>query len=292
MKRVMITGGGGQLGQKLIGAAKLAPQDWRIFAYNRSTLDITKSEDIEAALAEARPDVCFNAAAYTAVDRAESDAEKARSVNVEGTRRLALACYEAGIDFVHFSTDYVYADGYNRPLTEADRTEGTSVYAKTKLQGEQEVLRCHPNAYIIRTSWVYAEYGENFVRTMVRLGREREELSVVCDQVGSPTYAADLAAAAISLATSGAEPGVYNYGNSGVCSWYDFAKAIHEMAGIMCHVKPIPSSQYPTPARRPHYSVLDTRKIGNVVGTPRHWREALADCMARLEKISAAAAPV
>ena len=286
----MITGGGGQLGQKLIGAAKAAPHDWRIFAYNRSTLDITKAEDIQAALAEAQPDVCFNAAAYTAVDRAESDAEKARLVNVEGTRRLALACYDAGIDFVHFSTDYVYADGYNRPLAETDRTEGSSVYAQTKLQGEREVLSCHPGAYVVRTSWVYAEYGQNFVRTMIRLGREREELSVVADQIGSPTYAADLAAAAMHLAVSDAKPGIYNYSNSGACSWYDFAKAIHELNGIRCHVKPIPTSQYPTPAARPHYSVLNTEKIAKIVGTPRHWREALVDCVGRLHKLSDAAA--
>ncbi|MGB3800866.1 MAG: dTDP-4-dehydrorhamnose reductase [Lewinella sp.] len=286
MKRVMITGGGGQLGQKLIGAAKSAPHDWRIFAYNRSSLDITKVEDIEAALAEARPDICFNAAAYTAVDRAESDADKARLVNVEGSRRLALACRDAGIDFVHFSTDYVYADGYNRPLAESDETEGASVYARTKLQGEKEVLSCHPGAYILRTSWVFAEYGQNFVRTMIRLGKERDELSVVCDQIGSPTYAADLAAAAIHLATSGAEPGIYNYSNSGVCSWYDLAKAIHEIAGVDCRVKPIPTSQYPTPAARPYYSVLDTHKIAEVVGTPRHWRDALTDCVQRLHKIS------
>ncbi len=289
MKRVMITGAGGQLGQKLIGAAKSAPRDWRIFAYNRSTLDITKEEDIEAAIAEARPDICLNAAAYTAVDRAETDAEKARVINVEGTRKLALACYDRGIGFTHFSTDYVYAGGQSRPLVETDRTEGTSVYARTKLQGENEVLSCHSGAYVIRTSWVFAEYGENFVRTMIRLGRERDELSVVADQIGSPTYAADLAAAAIELATSGAAPGVYNFSNSGVCSWYDFAKAIHDLAGIKCHVKPIPSSQYPTPATRPYYSVLNTQKIAQVTGTPRHWREALADCMQRLEKLSATA---
>ena len=288
MNRIMITGGGGQLGQKLIGAAKAAAHEWRIFAYNRSTLDITRPEDIDAALDEARPDVCFNAAAYTAVDRAETDADRARLVNVEGTRRLALACQERGIAFVHFSTDYVYADRYNRPLSETDETEGSSVYARTKLQGEYEALSCHPGAYVIRTSWVYAEYGQNFVRTMLRLGRERDELSVVADQVGSPTYAADLAEAAMRLVASGAPGGVYNYSNSGVCSWYDLAKAVHELSGVRCTVRPIPTSQYPTPARRPHYSVLDTRKIAEVVGTPRHWRTALEDCLQRLQRISEA----
>lgn len=278
----MICGAGGQLGQKLIGAAKAAPHDWRIFAYSRSGLDITQPEDLRAAMAEAKPDLCLNAAAYTAVDRAEAEPAKAELVNVEGARRLAAACYETGVSFVHFSTDYVYADGYNRPLLETDRTLATSVYARTKLQGEIEVMRHHPDAYVIRTSWVYAEYGHNFVRTMIRLGQERDELSVVSDQIGSPTYAADLAAAAVKLSTSGATPGIYNYSNSGTCSWYDLAKATHALAGIECHLKPITTAQYPTPAKRPYYSVLDTHKIADIVGTPRHWHDALRECVAKL----------
>ncbi len=279
----MITGAGGQLGQKLIGAAKAAPYDWRIFAYNRSTFDISKPEDLEVAFAEARPDICFNAAAYTAVDRAESEAEKAREINVAGAARLAAACRESGADFVHFSSDYVYADLYNRPLRETDETEGESVYARTKLEGEAAVLKAHPRAYVIRTSWVYAEYGENFVRTMIRLGKEREELGIVADQIGSPTYAADLAAVAMELAGSGREPGVYNFANSGVCSWYDLALAVHELTDIDCRVRPIPSSQYPTPAKRPAYSVLDTQKIAAFTGTPRHWRTALKECIEKLK---------
>ncbi|THH34980.1 dTDP-4-dehydrorhamnose reductase [Neolewinella litorea] len=282
MNRIMITGAGGQLGQKLIGAAKALPHDWRIFAYNRSTLDITRSEDIQAALAEARPDICFNAAAYTAVDRAEAEPEKAHAINVDGAGRLAAACHTAGTAFVHFSSDYVYADGCNRPLLETDPTLGTSVYARTKLEGEQEVMLRHPEAYVMRTSWVYAEYGQNFVRTMLRLGRERPELAIVADQIGSPTYAADLAAAAMKLAISGEAPGLYNYANSGVCSWYDLAKAVHEIAGIDCQVRPITTSQYPTPAKRPAYSVLNTQKISSIIGTPRHWRAALVECMAKI----------
>ncbi len=279
----MITGAGGQLGQKLIGAAKRAPQDWRIFAYSRSSLDLTRPEDLRVAFAEAQPDVCFNAAAYTAVDRAEQEADKVARINVDGARRLAAACYEAGTGFVHFSTDYVYEPAYNRPLVETDRTQGDSVYARTKLQGENEVIRHHPEAYVVRTSWVYAEYGHNFVRTMLRLGRERDELAIVADQIGSPTYAADLASAAMQLVTSGAKPGIYNYSNSGVCSWYDLAKATLEIAGIPCKVRPIPTTQYPTPAKRPSYSVLDTQKIAAYVGTPRHWREALVECMGKMD---------
>ncbi len=280
----MITGAGGQLGQKLIGAARALEEDVRIFAYNRSTLDISKPADIRAAFAEAKPDWCFNAAAYTAVDRAEAEPEKARKVNVDGVARLAAACEGKGIRFVHFSTDYVYDDGYNRPLQESDRTLGTSVYARTKLEGENMILRHHPEAYIIRTSWVYAEYGENFLRTMIRLGRERDNLGIVADQVGTPTYAADLAAATLKLVTSGAPGGIYNFANSGAASWYDFAHYIFELTDIDCALRPITTEQYPTPAKRPSYSVLDTRKISEFVGTPRHWREAVKECIGKLER--------
>ena len=278
----MICGAGGQLGQKLIGAAR-ALEDVRIFAYNRSSLDITKPTDLRAAFAEAKPDICFNAAAYTAVDRAEAEPKKCRLVNVEGARRLAAACYEAEIGFVHFSTDYVYDDGYNRPLREDDRTLGSSVYARTKLEGENVVMAHHPDAYVLRTSWVYAEYGHNFVRTMLRLGTERDQLSIVADQVGSPTYAADLAAAALQLVVSGADPGIYNFANSGVCSWYDFAHAIFEISGTDCELRPIRTEQYPTPAKRPSYSVLDTRKIAAVTGTLPHWRDSLRICLAKIQ---------
>jgi dTDP-4-dehydrorhamnose reductase len=281
MKRIMICGAGGQLGQKLIGAARQL-EGVRIFAYNRSSLDLTKPADLRAAFAEAKPDICFNAAAYTAVDRAESEPDKCRAVNVDGAARLAGACYEANVGFVHFSTDYVYDDGYNRPLKEGDRTLGTSVYARTKLEGENAVMKNHPNAYIIRTSWVYAEYGENFVRTMLRLGAEREQLSIVADQIGSPTYAADLAAAALQLAANGTPPGIYNFANSGACSWYDFAHAIFEISGTDCLLKPISTEQYPTPAKRPNYSILNTRKIAGVTAIPRHWRDALVECLGKV----------
>lgn len=281
----MICGAGGQLGQKLIGAAR-GMENVRVFAYNRSALDITKPADLRAAFAEAQPDVCFNAAAYTAVDRAESEPDRCRAVNVEGATRLAAACYQADVGFVHFSTDYVYADGPNRPLREADPTLGTSVYAKSKLEGENAVLTHHPEAYVLRTSWVYAEYGHNFVRTMLRLGAERDQLSIVADQVGSPTYAADLAAAALRLPAVQAPSGVYNFANSGVCSWYDLAHAVFEISETDCALRPIRTEQYPTPAKRPHYSVLDTTKISAVLGPPRHWREGLADCLKKLARLA------
>ena len=285
-KRIMICGGGGQLGQKLIGAARAmkfnGAETTRIFKYTRSELDITKPADLRAAFEEAQPDIVFNAAAYTAVDRAEAEPDRARTVNVDGAARLAAACYQHHVGFVHFSTDYVYDDGYNRPLQENDRTLGTSVYARTKLEGENQVMAHHPEAYIVRTSWVYAEYGHNFVRTMLRLGQERDSLSIVADQIGSPTYAADLAAAALQLAVSKSAPGIYNFANSGVASWYDLAQAIFDLTDTECVVKPIRTEQYPTPAKRPSYSVLDTHKIASVIGTPRNWREALRDCLHKL----------
>lgn len=278
----MITGAGGQLGQCLIEAAR-TKADVRIFAYTKSDLDISKPEELREAFSESKPTICFNCAAYTAVDKAEVEVELATLINTTAVGRLAAACEQYKTRFVHFSSDYVYADHLNRPLLENDPTQGKGVYAKTKLLGEQEVLKHHPDSFIIRTSWVYSEYGHNFVRTMLRLGRERKELNVVCDQIGSPTYARDLSDAAIELAFHPtAKNGIYNFSNSGACSWYDFALAIHEMANIDCKVKPVNTKAYPTPAARPHYSLLDKEKISALIGAPRHWRAALAACIAKV----------
>lgn len=283
MYRIMITGAGGQVGRCLIEAAQALP-DVRVFAYTRSDMNIDEPAELREALEEAQPDLFFNCAAYTAVDKAESEAEKAEKINATATGRLAAACEQRGIRFIHFSSDYVYADRYNRPLREDDATMGNSVYARTKLHGEQLVLRHQPNSLILRTSWVYYKSGHNFVKTMIRLGREKKELRVVTDQVGSPTYAPDLAQAALDLALHPDQPkGIYNYSNAGVCSWYDFALAIHEMIGIdNCQVTPVNSDAYPTPAARPHYSLLDKSKISALLGPPRHWREALQECIGRI----------
>lgn len=279
----MITGAGGQLGRCLIEAASGSGD--RIFAYTRSELDISKPEELRDALEESKPDICFNCAAYTAVDKAEEDTEKAELVNHTAVSRLAAACEQRQVLFIHFSTDYVYADHFNRPLREEDPTQGKSIYAKTKLRGEQAVLQQQPDSFIIRTSWVYSEYGHNFVRTMLRLGKEKDHLRVVTDQIGSPTYARDLADAALQLAGDPeAKRGIYNFSNSGVCSWYDFAVAIHEIAGIECVVEPVGSAAYPTPAARPHFSLLDKSKFSERYGSPRHWRKALEDCLNALHK--------
>lgn len=277
----MITGAGGQLARCLIEAAA-ASGNYRIFTYTRSDLDINDPKGLREAMEEAQPSICFNCAAYTAVDKAESDQEEADKANHTAVERLAAACEQNGILLVHFSTDYVYADRYNRPLQENDATQGAGVYARTKLLGEQAVLKHQPNSFIIRTSWVYSEYGQNFMRTMLKLGRERKELRVVCDQIGSPTYARDLAEAALAISQHGeAKRGIYNFSNSGACSWYDFALAIYELAGVKCKVHPVNSDAYPTLAKRPHFSLLDKQKIGKIIGAPRHWRVALAECLSK-----------
>ena len=282
MQRIMITGAGGQLARCLIEAAT-ASGKYRVFTYTRSDLDINDPKGLREAMTEAKPDICFNCAAYTAVDKAETDEEEANKVNHLALVRLASACEQNGVRLVHFSTDYVYADRYNRPLKENDATQGAGVYARTKLLGEQAILKHQPDSFIIRTSWVYSEYGHNFMRTMLKLGRDRDELRVVCDQIGSPTYARDLAEAALEISHHDeAKRGIYNYSNSGACSWYDFALAIHEIAGIECTVHPVNSDAYPTAATRPHFSLLDKQKISQVIGAPRHWRVALQECIGKV----------
>ncbi|MEM7574312.1 MAG: dTDP-4-dehydrorhamnose reductase [Bacteroidota bacterium] len=292
MKKLLIVGSGGQLGHLFIETARLR-ENLRVFAYPHSLLDISEEEEVREVFLEVQPDYCVNCAAYTAVDRAENEPKKAQLINATGAANLAKACAAIDCVFLHFSTDYVYADHYNRPLKETDETDPKSVYAQTKLAGEQEVLAANPKSVIIRTSWVYSEYGHNFVLSMRKLGQDREQLRVVYDQVGSPTYARDLAEASLDLLFLGTSAGlsaspldrIYNYSNSGVTSWYDFCLAIHELAGIEgCRVLPILTKDYPLPAQRPSYSLLDKSKITEVLGrAPRPWREALKDCLARLD---------
>ncbi|MEM6878001.1 MAG: dTDP-4-dehydrorhamnose reductase [Bacteroidota bacterium] len=284
MKKLLVFGASGQLGRILLEEAK-AQTDWRVFAYTRSQLDITDQEALEDAFAEVQPDFCINCAAYTAVDRAEHEADKAMLVNGTSAGRLASVARQYNCAFLHYSTDYVYANTYNRPLLETDTTGPSNAYAESKLAGEHAILDAYSEAsFIIRTGWVYSEYGHNFVLSMLRLGREREQLRVVYDQIGGPTYARDLARASLSLLQSEAEPGLYNYANAGATSWYDFCLAIHELAGIeTCAVSPITSDGYPSPAKRPHYSVLNTHKMVSASGQlPRHWRMALKECMDRM----------
>ena len=295
MTTILITGGQGQLGrtfQSLTGryanVAFLCPA--------RPEFDLTDEGQMAAYLRRHRPAYVINTGAYTAVDRAEEAQEEAWRVNAEAPGRLAALCREVGAHLFHFSTDYVYADRYNRPLRETDETEPHGAYAESKLAGERAVLGVLPQATILRTAWVYSAHGHNFVKTMLRLGRERAELRVVSDQVGSPTYTVDLAGAVMNLIQRVEDghlartdlAGIYNYSNEGVCSWYDFAVAIFSLTGTACAVAPILTEDYPTPARRPHFSLLDKTKLKTSFGLEiPYWRDSLRACLLEMgEKVA------
>ncbi len=284
--KLLITGANGQLGNEIRELARLYPQYTFLYT-DIAELDITNAAEVHAYFGIHRPDVVINCAAYTAVDKAETDTETAFLVNATASGNLAKAAQASGCFMVHVSTDYVY-DGRNyRPYTESDTVNPVSVYGKSKLAGEQEVLQSGARAIIIRTSWLYSAFGNNFVKTMIKYGREREALNVVFDQAGTPTYAFDLAKTILDIlpkAVTSRETGIFHYSNEGVTSWYDFAKAIHELAGINCRVSPIATRDYPTPAKRPFFSVLDKSLIRNsfAIEIP-YWRDSLKDCIKRLE---------
>lgn len=264
----LVTGANGQLGCEL---RRLIPN--AVFADSKM-LDITGTTDVMNFVREKNIDLIINCAAYTAVDKAESEPDIARRVNVDGVRNLALT----GVPLIHISTDYVFDGKGHRPYSPSDKTNPVSVYGQTKLQGENVIMGITKTAVIIRTAWLYSAYGNNFVKTMLRLGAERDELNVVTDQIGTPTWAADLAAAIVKVAGA-LKPGtraIYHYSNAGACSWYDFAHSIMELSGLKCKVNPINTAQYPTPATRPHYSVLDKGDIVRDFGVSvPHWRDSL-----------------
>lgn len=226
-------------------------------------------------------DVCVNCAAYTAVDKAETETEKAFAINGEAVGVLAAACKEKKALFIHISTDYVFDGTATEPYKEDHPVSPVNAYGASKLKGEELALKSNPESIIIRTSWVYSSFGNNFVKTMLRLMKERESINVVADQFGCPTYAADLAAAIVQIiAADHQTPGIYNYSNSGIINWCQFAEAIKELSGSNCIVNAIPSSQYPTPAKRPAYSVMDTAKIQNTFNvTVPAWRDSLEKCI-------------
>ena len=271
-KMYLITGSYGQLGTEL---GRLLP-DAILTDYD--TLDITDAAAVRRFVAEHGVTHIINCAAYTAVDKAEDDAEKALLLNAAGPANLAAT----GATVVHVSTDYVFDGKGHRPYEPTDEPNPVSVYGHTKLKGEQEVLRLAKSAIIIRTAWLYSAHGNNFVKTMRRLGAERESLNVVNDQIGTPTFAGDLAAsiAAILPQIQSAQKGVYHYTNEGVASWYDFAREIMELSGLPCRVNPVPSSAYPTKAQRPFYSVLSKESIKHDFNlTIPHWKESLITCL-------------
>jgi dTDP-4-dehydrorhamnose reductase len=284
MQKIVVTGAGGQLGRELQVLAAAFPSFDFVFA-DRDLLPVDDPGRIASFFRENRPDWCINCAAYTAVDKAETEKEAAFRINGDAPGWLAGACRSAGARLIHISTDYVFDGSSSTPLGEDDKTAPINVYGASKLEGEEKAFREFPEGtLVIRTSWVYSEFGNNFVRTMIRLMRERPAISVVDDQIGSPTYAADLAAAILRIVSAGRwVPGIYNYSNEGEISWYDFAVAIRELTGSNCQVSPIPSASYPTPARRPHYSLLDKGLITRTYGLSiPGWRDSLGVCISRL----------
>ncbi|MBS1604246.1 MAG: dTDP-4-dehydrorhamnose reductase [Bacteroidetes bacterium] len=285
MQRIIVTGAGGQLGRELQALAAAFPALEFVFA-DRGLLSIDDPGQIASFFDDNRCDWCINCAAYTAVDKAETEKEAAFRINGDAPGWLARACKVFGARLIHISTDYVFDGSSSTPLREDDRTAPINTYGASKLEGEENALREHRDGtLIIRTSWVYSEFGNNFVKTMMRLMGERPAINVVNDQIGSPTYAADLAAAILHIvAGSHWAPGIYNYSNEGIISWYDFALAIRVLIGSSCQVNPIPSADFPTPARRPRYSLLDKTLIKKIYGlTIPDWRDSLEVCISRLQ---------
>lgn len=298
---VLVTGASGQLGQAIQSIQGNYPSIDFVFC-SSSDLDITNIENCKTVFEQYKPDFCINAAAYTAVDKAESEPEKAFAINVTGAQNLAEVCKKHDTILLHISTDFVfdakYVEGiayYDRELrlplksekglTETDIPFPAGIYGLTKLQGEQAIESTWEKHYIIRTSWVYSQFANNFMKTMLRLASERTELSVVADQIGTPTHAVDLAECLIKIITHSISVpplgvrglfGIYNFSNEGQCSWYEFAAAIFKQNNIEITLHPIPTSAYPTPAKRPAYSVLDKTKIKDVFGIEiKNWEESL-----------------
>ena len=286
--RILVTGANGQLGNEMQVLAKENPQHTYYFT-DVQELDICDKQAVWAYIAEKRIELIVNCAAYTAVDKAEDNPELAYKLNCEAAKELASAAQFNGAAMIQVSTDYVF-DGTNHlPYVETDNTCPASVYGRTKLAGEQALQEVCPDAVIIRTAWLYSEFGNNFVKTMLRLGNEREQLSVVFDQIGSPTYAGDLAAAIFAVLVQAEAdafvPGIYHYSNEGVCSWYDFAVKIMELGNAPCRVLPIESKDYPAKAARPHFSVLNKAKIKTIYKISiSHWEASLRECMKRITK--------
>ncbi len=286
-KNILVTGANGQLGSELQVLSKT--EAFSHFAYyftDKNTLDIANKSDIELFCKENKIDTIINCAAYTAVDKAEENKKIADLINHVAVRYMAEIAKAYDIALIQVSTDYVF-DGKNyRPYIEDDVVNPQGVYGQTKLYGEEAMLGINPpNSMIIRTSWVYSSFGNNFVKTMLRLGKERETLGVIFDQVGTPTYAKDLAETILSILASDTKVEnsvvpIYHYSNEGVCSWYDFAKEIFALSDIECRVNPILTSEYPTPAKRPHYSVLNKNKIKLSYGIEiPYWKDSLKSCL-------------
>ena len=281
---VLVTGSSGQVGNEI--KAISSDYSYNFFFTDRNNIDITSKDSIKEFCKTNNINVIINCAAYTAVDKAQSDEINADLINRKAVKKLALVSQELNIKLIHISTDYVF-DGKNfKPYCEEFQTNPQSIYGKTKLDGENEMRDINPkNSIIIRTSWIYSYYGNNFVKTMLRLGKEKEELGVIFDQIGTPTYAAHLAKTILDIIPQieNSKVEIYNYSNEGVLSWYDFAKEIMKMAKLNCKINPIETYQYPTPAKRPHFSLLNKNKIKTTFNIEiPYWKDGLDDCLRRL----------
>ena len=288
-KKILVIGANGQLGSEI---RELSTEfgEFDFTFLNRTLLDLSDLEAVRIYFTNNKFDVIINTAAYTAVDKAEEDIEAAKAVNRDFVKELAGIAKENSMQLIHISTDYVF-DGKNyQPYKETDPTNPQGIYGQTKLDGEYEMLAINPvNSVTIRTSWLYSSFGSNFVKTMLRLGKEQDELGIIFDQVGTPTYAKDLAMVILNgiqdskFESQNCE--VYHYSNEGVCSWYDFAKVIFEISHITCKTNPIETKDYPTPAKRPYYSVLNKTKIkSDLEILIPYWKDSLRECLVKIEK--------
>lgn len=285
MSKILVTGANGQLASEINAISSQYPQYEFTFS-DKETLDLGNLCKMEDYFENKSFATIINCAAYTAVDKAESENELADTVNHRFVSMLAKIAKKQDSKLIHISTDYVFNGQNHRPYVETDPTDPQGIYGRTKRDGENAILSTSPaNTLIIRTSWVYSSFGNNFVKTMLRLGHDRDSLDVIFDQVGTPTYARDLAQTILDILPhiQNKSPEIYHYSNEGTASWYDFAKAVFEFSDVMCEVNPITTDQYPTPAKRPHYSLLNKSKIKNDFGiTVPYWRDSLRICLKEL----------
>ena len=283
MKNILVTGANGQLGNEMRLLAEVN-KEYAYFFTDVAELDICDEQAVRNFVAEHQIDIIVNCAAYTAVDKAEDNQELCDKLNHVAPGYLAKAIESRGGHFIQVSTDYVFDGTAHIPYTEEQPTCPDSVYGITKFAGEQEAMKYCSKTMIVRTAWLYSTFGNNFVKTMLRLGREKTSLGVIFDQIGTPTYARDLAVAIFAAINKGIVPGIYHFSNEGVCSWYDFTQMIHHLAGIdSCRLKPLHTEEYPTKAKRPHYSVLDKTKIKDTFGIEiPYWVDSLKECVDKL----------